>query len=207
MAKLSSYIFFYYFPLLLILLLWISCSKKEEVNVNNEIPLIENTEEVTDTLYALLNEESTLEDYWEVFKIDAVRSGRLDPSLNKTISLFFGNEPDFASGVTADHAGRAYSICNDDVVSFEIIESFWEDYTIVQRLYVFYHEAGHARYNYRHPCEINEVCNVNTFDLPIMWRAAFAGNNNNFEEFIKDKKDFFARRWDGVRYFNCSSTK
>ena len=82
-------------------------------------------------------------------------------------------------------------MCNDEGVSFEIIKSFWEDYTIVQRLYVFYHEGGHARYNYRHPCEANEVCNIDTTNLPIMWRVAFAGNNNNFEEFIKDKNDFF----------------
>ena len=69
--------------------------------------------------------------------------------------LFIGNKPDFASRVTADHAGRAYSVCNDEVVSFEIIKSFWEDYTIVQRLYVFYQEARRARYNYRHPCKAN----------------------------------------------------
>ena len=181
----------------------LSCAKEEKQELEEEMTVTE--EEVpTDPLYAKLNEDSTLDDYWEVFREDAIRSGRLDPGQDKTVTLFFGSEPDFASGVTADHAGRAYSVCNDEAVSFEIIQSFWEDYTIVQRLYVFYHEAGHARYNYRHPCEANEVCNVSTDDLPIMWRAAFAGNNNNFEEFTKDKNDFFARRWEGIRYFNCT---
>lgn len=166
----------------------ISCSKKEGTIENEEMTIAE--EVITDPLYSTLNEQNTLEDYWGVFRKDAIRSGRLDPRLNKSVNLFFGNEPDFASGVTTDHAGRAYSICRDDEVSFEIIKSFWEDDTIVQRLYVFYHEAGHARYNFRHPCETDEVCSIDTSDLPIMWRAAFAGNNNNFEEFIKDKKIF-----------------
>ena len=137
--------------------------------------------------------------------IEQRAEGDIGRGQDKTVTLFFGNEPDFASGVTPDHAGRAYSVCNDEAVSFEIIQSYWEDYTIVQRLYVFYHEAGHARYNYRHPCEFDEVCNVNTDNLPIMWASAFAGNNNNFEEFIKDKNDFFARRWEGIRYFNCTN--
>lgn len=195
-----------YYSILFLLMsatLIISCSKKESRIEKEEMTIVD--EVITDPLYSNLDEQSTLEDYWDVFREDAIRSGRLDPGLNKTVNLFFGNEPDFASGVTADHAGRAYSVCNDEVVSFEIIKSFWEDYTIVQRLYVFYHEAGHARYNFRHPCEFNEVCSINTEDLPIMWASAFAGNNNNFEEFIKDKNDFFARRWEGIRYFDCSN--
>lgn len=193
--------------LLLLVFFGTNCSKKEERSEIEDMTEVEEREITTDPLYSRLNEDSSLEEYWEVFREDALRSGRLDPGQDKTITLFFGNEPDFASGVTADHAGRAYSICNNEVVSFEIIESFWEDYTVVQRLYVFYHEAGHARYNFRHPCEANEVCNSNTDDLPIMWRSAFAGNNNNFEEFIKDKNDFFARRWEGIRYFDCTDNK
>ena len=193
--------------LLLLVFFATNCSKKEERSEIEDMTEVEEREITTDPLYSRLNEDSSLEEYWEVFREDALRSGRLDPGQDKTITLFFGNEPDFASGVTADHAGRAYSICNNEVVSFEIIESFWEDYTVVQRLYVFYHEAGHARYNFRHPCEANEVCNSNNDDLPIMWRSAFAGNNNNFEEFIKDKNDFFARRWEGIRYFDCTYKK
>lgn len=193
--------------LLLLVFFATNCSKKEERSEIEDMTEVEEREITTDPLYSRLNEDSSLEEYWEVFREDALRSGRLDPGQDKTITLFFGNEPDFASGVTADHAGRAYSICNNEVVSFEIIESFWEDYTVVQRLYVFYHEAGHARYNFRHPCEANEVCNSNNDDLPIMWRSAFAGNNNNFEEFIKDKNDFFARRWEGIRYFDCTYNK
>lgn len=184
-----------------LILITLGCSSKKE---DDDAPI--NEEEIVtidDPFYAVLTEESSLEDYWELFKADAIRSGKVDPSLNRTVNLFFGNEPDFASGITADHAGRAYSICNDEVVSFEIIESFWEDFTIVQRLYTFYHEAGHARYNYRHPCEANEVCNITDEDLPIMWRSVESGNVT-LEEFKSDKDNFFARRWEGVRYFDCN---
>ena len=153
--------------------------------------------------FMIRNEDSSLDDYWKIFLADAIRSGRLDPGLNRTVNLFFGDEPDFASGVTADHAGRAHSICNNEVISFEIIESFWEDYTIVQRLFTFYHEAGHARYNYRHPCEFNETCATNTSEnFPIMWRTIPLGNTT-LEQFINHKNDFFGRRWEGVRYLNC----
>tara|TARA_X000000950_G_scaffold285959_1_gene393371 strand:+ start:362 stop:481 length:120 start_codon:yes stop_codon:yes gene_type:complete len=38
-----------------------------------------------------------------------------------------------------------------------------------------------------------------------MWKTAFAGNNNNFEDFTKDKNDFFSRKWAGIRYFDCSA--
>ena len=33
----------------------------------------------------------------------------------------------------------------------------------------------------------------------------FDGNYNNFEEFTKDKNDFFSRKWAGIRYFDCSA--
>ena len=137
-----------------------------------------------------------------MFVADAIRSGKPDPGSDRNINIFFGSEPDFASGVTADHAGRAYDVCNQETVSFEIIKSFWEDYSVVQRLYTFYHEAGHARYRYRHPCESSE-CTAAPEDYPIMWLSVLP-SNTPLEEFIKDKDNFFKRNWEGVRYFDCS---
>ena len=161
------------------------------------------TNEITDPFYAGLNENSSLEDYWELFVKDAIRSGKPDPGAGRVVSVFFGTEPDFASGVTADHAGRAYNVCDDGTVSFEIIKSYWEDYSIVQRLYTFYHEAGHARYKYIHPCESNEFTAAPD-DYPIMWLSVLPGNTP-FEDFLSDKENFFKRRWDGIRYFNCAT--
>lgn len=162
----------------------------------------ENTVAIVDPFYADLDENSSLEEYWELFVADAIRSGKPDPGSDRNINIFFGSEPDFASGVTSDHAGRAYDVCNQETVSFEIIKSFWEDYSVVQRLYTFYHEAGHARYKYRHPCESSE-CTSAPDDYPIMWLSVLP-SNTPLEEFIKDKDNFFKRNWEGVRYFDCS---
>lgn len=181
-------------------LLFMQCSKEEEEQepVAQEEP---KPEVITDPFYAGLNDKSTLLDYWDIFVKDAIRSGKPDPGAGRIVSVFFGTEPDFASGVTADHAGRAFNICDEGTVSFEIIKSFWEDFSIVQRLYTFYHEAGHARYKYRHPCESFE-CTAAPEDYPIMWLSVLPANTP-FEDFLADKENFFKRRWDGVRYFNC----
>ena len=100
-----------------------SCNNEEEEQIEPSVEE-EIVEEAVDPFYADINENSTLDDYWDLFVRDAIRSGKSDPGFGRTINLFFGSEPDFASGVTADHAGRAYDICNDETVSFEIIESF-----------------------------------------------------------------------------------
>ena len=173
-----------------------SCNNEEEEQIEPSVEE-EIVEEAVDPFYADINENSTLDDYWDLFVRDAIRSGKSDPGFGRTINLFFGSEPDFASGVTADHAGRAYDICNDETVSFEIIESFWEDFSIVQRLYTFYHEAGHARYKYRHPFEASEVKSPPE-EYPIMW-LSMATENTTFKEFIKDKDNFFKRKWENVR--------
>ena len=189
-----------YMPLFLFTLF--SCGNEEEEAIGSDEIAQEELEEEVDPFYATIDENSTLEEYWDLFVADAIRSGKPDPGYGRTMNLFFGNEPDFASGVTADHAGRAYDVCNDETVSFEIIKSFWEDFSVVQRLYTFYHEAGHARYKYRHPYERSEVTSAPD-NYPIMW-LSMVPENSTLEEFIKDKNDFFKRDWEGVRYFNCT---
>lgn len=179
----------------------LQCNKDDSEEIVDPVVEDEKTGTITDPFYAVLNENSSLEDYWDLFVKDAIRSGKPDPGSGRIVSLFFGVEPDFASGVTADHAGQAFNICDDGTVSFEIIKSYWEDFSITQRLYTFYHEAGHARYKYRHPCESYECTNTPE-DTPLMWRSVPVGNIL-FEEFLLDKDNFFKRNWDGIRYFNC----
>jgi hypothetical protein len=188
--------------LFLLILAFNSC-EKTSIDLEPEAEAEEEVAVITDPFYADLKEDSSLEDYWELFVADAIRSGKADPGSGRLVNVFFGTEPDFASGVTSDHAGLAYNICDAGTVSFEIIESFWEDFSVVQRLYTFYHEAGHARYKYRHPCESNE-CTSNPEDFPVMWLSVLPANTP-LEEFIKDKDNFFKQRWEGIRYFNCSS--
>ena len=100
-----------------------SCKKDEEEPIETEPIQQEAEDELVDPFYSVINEDSTLEDYWDLFVADAIRSGKSDPGFERTVNLFFGTEPDFASGVTADHAGRAYDVCNQETVSFEIIKS------------------------------------------------------------------------------------
>ena len=190
-------------PSIILLFIATSLTTCENNADDEEVFVVQDIEEVVvDPFYADLNETSSLEEYWDLFVADAIRSGKPDPGFERKINIFFGTEPDFASGVTADHAGRAYDVCNSETVSFEIIKSFWEDYSIVQRLYTFYHEAGHARYKYRHPCESSE-CTAAPDDYPVMWLSVVPANTA-LEEFINDKNNFFKRDWEGVRYFNCS---
>ena len=198
MKNKSSTLYPIFFCLSLILF---QCTQEEVVEQEPEVVEEEEKDVITDPFYAVINEKSTLEDYWDLFVKDAIRSGKPDPGEGRLVSVFFGTEPDFASGVTADHAGRANNICDEGTVSFEIIKSFWEDFSLVQRLYTFYHEAGHARYRYRHPCESFECTSVPE-DYPIMWLSVLP-SNTPFEDFLADKENFFKRRWDGVRYFNC----
>ena len=55
-----------------------NCVKKGSQELEDEMVTIE-VELPTDPLYERLNEDSSLDDYWEVFREDAIRSGRLDP--------------------------------------------------------------------------------------------------------------------------------
>ena len=45
------------------------------------------TNEITDPFYAGLNENSSLEDYWELFVKDAIRSGKPDPGAGRVVRL------------------------------------------------------------------------------------------------------------------------
>ena len=68
---------------------------------------------------------------WEIF-VKTMRSGKTNPGLDRNIFVFLVLAG--TSGVQRA-AGRAYTICDDTGIRFEIIQSFWEDFTIVQRLY------------------------------------------------------------------------
>ena len=105
-----------------------------------------NTVAIVDPFYADLDENSSLEEYWELFVADAIRSGKPDPGSDRNINIFFGSEPDFASGVTSDHAGRAYDVCNQETVSFEYVDENFEKHSktltgLAAR--VFQHEYDH----------------------------------------------------------------
>ena len=64
----------------------LSC-KKEPAEAEAVVKEAEK-EEIIDPFYAVLNEDSSLEDYWNVFVADAIRSGKLNPDNGKVITLF-----------------------------------------------------------------------------------------------------------------------
>ena len=111
MKKMKQFTSHYLVLLFLANLLFVACSSEEEE------PMIEAEEEeeyvITDPFYADIDNDTTLEEYWEIFRQDAISSGKVDPGLDRNIFVFYGTEPDFDSGVTAEHAGRAYTICDE----------------------------------------------------------------------------------------------
>ena len=120
LKRMMKRIFFLLFVIACLFTITYSC-QKQEVEIVPTPEVEETLEVILDPFYSSINENSSLEDYWNLFVEDAIRSGKPDPGYERTVNVFFGTEPDFASGVTADHAGRAYDVCNDETVSFEEI--------------------------------------------------------------------------------------
>lgn len=65
---------------------FLSCEK--EAAPEEPLTEEETVETIVDPFYAVLNEQSTLEDYWELFVADAIRSGKPDPGTGKNINIF-----------------------------------------------------------------------------------------------------------------------
>ena len=158
-----------YLPYLILLflanLLFVACSSEEEE------PVIEEEEEeeyvITDPFYADIDNDTTLEEYWEIFRqTPALKSRSGWPQY----FVFYGTEPDFASGVTAEHAGRAYTICDESDIRFEIIQSFLEDFTIVQRSIPSTMKRVMHAINTAIPVNPTRFV-MSTANLPIMWRS------------------------------------
>lgn len=77
-------ILFFSFPLI-----FLQCSKEEAVVKEPEAVEEEEKDVITDPFYAVINEKSTLEDYWDLFVKDAIRSGKPDPGEGRLVSVFF----------------------------------------------------------------------------------------------------------------------
>ena len=76
-----------YTPLFLLTLF--SCgNEEEEETIESDSIAQEELEEEVDPFYAAIDENSTLEEYWELFVADAIRSGKPDPGYGRTINLF-----------------------------------------------------------------------------------------------------------------------
>ena len=68
-------------------LVMIACSGEENEGINEET---QEEEEyvITDPFYADLDNDTTLEEYWDLFKRDAMRSGKSDPETDRDVYVF-----------------------------------------------------------------------------------------------------------------------
>lgn len=62
---------------------------EKDIVQEESLPEEEIVEAIIDPFYADLNESSSLEDYWNLFVADAIRSGKPDPGTGRNINIFF----------------------------------------------------------------------------------------------------------------------
>jgi len=191
--------FFYIFYSLIFIIVF-SCSKKQ-VQEEEEI-LVEPTlfSCVTyDTLLdPLATEDDNLMQYWDKFVADVLcTKGAPDYGQQNTIvNLFFEYESDamIAAGVTQDHI--AYSsfdgYCNSAKVNVGVDWRAWTERSLLQRLWIMYHEFGHDVYRYEHSPD----------QADIMYYASTPGFIK-INDFIKAKDRFIKRDFPGVSYIEC----
>jgi len=191
--------FFYIFYSLIFIIVF-SCSKKQ-VQEEEEI-LVEPTLFSCVTYDTLLDPLSTQDDnlmqYWDKFVADVLcTKGAPDYGQQNTIvNLFFEYESDamIAAGVTQDHI--AYSsfdgYCNSAKVNVGVDWRAWTERSLLQRLWIMYHEFGHDVYRYEHSPD----------QADIMYYASTPGFIK-INDFIKAKDRFIKRDFPGVSYIEC----
>ncbi len=191
--------FFYIFYSLIFIIVF-SCSKKQ-VQEEEEI-LVEPTLFSCVTYDTLLDPLTTQDDnlmqYWDKFVADVLcTKGAPDYGQQNTIvNLFFEYESDamIAAGVTQDHI--AYSsfdgYCNSAKVNVGVDWRAWTERSLLQRLWIMYHEFGHDVYRYEHSPD----------QADIMYYASTPGFIK-INDFIKAKDRFIKRDFPGVSYIEC----
>ena len=135
--------------------------------------------------------------FWEIFIADAKCSMTSSPEYNKIntdVNIFYEYESDalFASGQVLDYGAYAASSCDDSRVRVGIAFRYWSDINIWQKLGLMYHEFGHDVLRYAHSSNPNDIMHPS---------SPFA---NTYNGFIESKNRFFEKKFDGLRYLDCS---
>ena len=189
----------FYFIYSLIFILVFSCSKNQ---IEEEEIVVEPTLFSCVTYNTLLDPTNTADDnlmqYWNKFVADVLcTKGAPDYGQQNTIvNLFFEYESDamIAAGVTQDHI--AYSsfdgYCNSAKVNVGVDWRAWTERSLLQRLWIMYHEFGHDVYRYEHSPD----------QADIMYYASTPGFIK-INDFIKAKDRFIKRDFPGVSYIEC----
>ena len=179
-----------------IFLLFTGCSKNSLVY--EEIPV--------EILYSCIDydkvadpnfDSNDLYAFWDIFVADAKCSLSSSPEydkLNTDVYIFYEYESDalFASGEVLDYGAYAASSCDDSRVRVGIAFRYWNDINIWQKLGLMYHEFGHDVLRYGHSTNPEDIMHAS---------SPFASTYNGF---IESKNRFFDKKFDGLRYLDCS---
>ena len=135
--------------------------------------------------------------FWDIFVEDAKCSMSSSPDydkLNTDVDIFYEYESDalFASGEVLDYGAYAATSCDDSRVRVGIAFRYWSDINIWQKLGLMYHEFGHDVLRYGHSLNPDDIMHPS---------SPFASTYNGF---IESKNRFFEKKFDGLRYLDCS---
>ena len=192
--------FFYIFYSLLFIIVF-SCSKKTILEEELEVePTLFSCVTYDTLLDPLTTKDDDLMQYWDKFVADVLcTKGAPDyGQQNTVVNLFFEYESDamIAAGVTQDHI--AYSsfdgYCNSAKVNVGVDWRSWTERSLLQRLWIMYHEFGHDVYRYEHSPD----------PADIMYYASTPGFIK-INDFIQAKDRFIKRDFPGISYINCPS--
>ncbi len=190
--------FFYIFYSLLFIIVF-SCSKKTILEEELEVePTLFSCVTYDTLLDPLTTKDDDLMQYWDKFVADVLcTKGAPDyGQQNTVVNLFFEYESDamIAAGVTQDHI--AYSsfdgYCNSAKVNVGVDWRSWTERSLLQRLWIMYHEFGHDVYRYEHSPD----------PADIMYYASTPGFIK-INDFIQAKDRFIKRDFPGISYINC----
>ena len=141
----------------------------------------------TDDLYA----------FWDIFVEDAKCSMLGSPDydkLNTDVDIYYEFESDalFTSGQVLDYGAYAASSCDDSRVRVGIAFRYWSDINIWEKLGLMYHEFGHDVLRFGHSSNPNDIMHPSS-PFP-----------NTYNGFIESKNRFFEKKFEGLRYLDCS---
>ena len=141
----------------------------------------------TDDLYA----------FWDIFVEDAKCSMLGSPDydkINTDVDIYYEFESDalFTSGQVLDYGAYAASSCDDSRVRVGIAFRYWSDINIWEKLGLMYHEFGHDVLRFGHSSNPDDIMHPSS-PFP-----------NTYNGFIESKNRFFEKKFEGLRYLDCS---
>ena len=189
----------FYFSSSLIFILVFSCSKNQ---IEEEEIVVEPTLFSCVTYNTLLDpintEDDDLMQYWNKFVADVLcTKGAPDyGQQNTVVNIYFEYESDamIAAGVTQNHlAFSTFSgYCNSAKVNIGVDWRAWTERSLLQRLWIIYHEFGHDVYRYEHSPD----------PADIMYYSSTPGFIK-LNDFIEAKDRLIKRDFPGISYIEC----